>query len=165
MRVLICIAISVLVVGCVLPQNHRHPLDQVQPVESMVLGEGTVLEAGEGPDLHSVLIAWRPDLITVDQKKYAREQIDKLRGKEQIKDSFKHSEVFMEVVGGTTNTWRVLVQPVCQLRASGVTITLAKLKEILKYDQMTDRLKIAIAEPYMGIPHIENTWGWNRAEE
>ena len=115
-------------------------------------------------DLRSVVIAWRPDLVTANQKTYAREQLDKLRNKEAIKDSFKNWQVFEEVVGDTTNTWHILIQPVHQLRASGVDITLAKLKEILHYDAMTDRLRIGIAEPYGGIKLIEKVWGWKRPE-
>ena len=116
-------------------------------------------------DLRSVVIAWRPDLATENQKEYLRDQLAKLRDKEAIKDSFRNWQVFEEVIGDVTNTWHVLIQPVHQLRASGLDITLAKLKEILHYDTMTDRLRIGIAPPYGGIAFIETVWLWKRPKE
>ena len=124
-----------------------------------------VAVTGMAQDLRSVVIAWRPDLVTANQKAYAKAEINKLRGHDELMDAFKNPQVFHEIIGDTTNTWHVLIQPVHQLRASGLDITLAKLKEILHYDTMTDRLRIGIAPPYGGIAYIETVWLWKRPKE
>ena len=114
-----------------------------------------------GDDLRSVIIAYRPDLLTVAQKTFLRNKIDEYTIVGIDKDALKSYEVFVD---GSGNTWRVMWWSVKQFKRGGLSVTLAEVKTKLKESQYADRLKIAVCDRGKAIETIE-AQGWTRPPE
>ena len=111
--------------------------------------------------LRSVIVAYRPDLITVPQRAFLKAKIDEYTLKDIGGDCLKQYEIFIDADG---NTWHAMWWSVQQFKMAGLTVTLAAVKAKLKESVYANRIKVAIAD-FGQAEALAESIGWHRPEE